>query len=160
MIDYAPTSSKSPATVWTLRVLRLPRSGADLRYHAEHGNETNEKIPPRPSPLSATFAMNPPWPRIVAELPCAVCYIAPSTQLRTPRPRTVSVVAGVVYAVVGESLLFVYIANTVFLIPAMMMGAFLGYVAGVCIAAAPLISDLIRSAVRRGSPREDSSESD
>ena len=76
------------------------------------------------------------------------------------RPRTVSVVAGVVYAVVGESLLFVYIANTVFLIPTMMMGAFLGYVAGVCIAAAPLISDLLHSAARRGSSRENSTESD
>ncbi len=77
------------------------------------------------------------------------------------RPRTVSVVAGMVYAVVGALVLsFLPFGLILHLIPALMWGAFFGYIAGVCIAAAPLISDLIRSTARRGSSRENSTESD
>ena len=75
------------------------------------------------------------------------------------RPRTVSIVAGMVYAVVGESVIYGPI-DGITILPAMMMGAFLGYVAGACIAAAPLISDLLHSAARPDSSRENSTESD
>ena len=72
------------------------------------------------------------------------------------RPRTVSVVAGVVCVVV------VCIAAAPEIVGFMLGGAFLGYLAGVCIAAAPLITDLIRSAARRfsGSKNTNTPESD
>ena len=103
-----------------------------------------------------------PW-QVTTFISFLLLVVALAQFLLSPlgRPRTVSVVAGVVYAVVGESVLYGIPAGaTLFIIPAMMMGALLGYVAGVCIAAAPLISDLIHSAVRRGSSRENSTESD
>ena len=101
-----------------------------------------------------------PW-QATAFISFLLLVVALAQFLLSPlnRPRTVSVVAGVVYAVVGESVLYGFITGrTVFLM--MMMGAFLGYVAGVCIAAAPLISDLLHTAVRRDSSRDNSTESD
>ena len=70
------------------------------------------------------------------------------------RPRTVSIVVGVLYVSAIVSF------DTGGPRLQLFLGAFYGYLAGACIAAPPLISDLLRSKGHRSSSQENSTESD